>query len=97
METFEDRRPAADPVRLAGQFSEWVRGETLPGRMLANLKTGRLPEVLAAAADGPHAERAAPLVELWEGWERGRTLPLDVARGLEQGGIEALLADLSGT
>ena len=53
--------------------------------------------VLAAAADGPHAERAAPLVELWEGWERGRTLPLDVARGLEQGGIEALRADLSGT
>ena len=90
-----DERPAPDPVKLAGQFDEWVRGETLVGRMLANLKTGRMPEVLAGAADGPHADRVAPLVVLWDGWERGKTIPLEVAEGLRDGGLERLLADLS--
>ena len=90
-----DERPAPDPVKLAGQFDEWVRGETLVGRMLANLKTGRMPEVLAGPADGPYADRVAPLVVLWDGWERGRTIPLEVAEGLRDGGLERLLADLA--
>ncbi len=87
-----DRRPAPDPVRLAGQFAEWVRGETLPGRMLANLKTGRLPDLLAAASD---TEGVETLREVWEGWERGRELPLEVARGLDEGGLAALLGELA--
>ena len=85
----ENSRPAPDPAKLAGQFVEWVRGETLPGRMLANLKTGRLPEVLAAAGDG-----ATDLAELWQGWERGKVLPLEVAQGLADGGLLDLLGDL---
>ena len=63
------------------------------GRMLANLKTGRLPEVLAAAIDGPRAEAAAALTAHWEGWEQGTTLPLEVAEGLRDVGLEAFLAD----
>ena len=90
-----DERPAPDPVKLASQFDEWVRGETLVGRMLANLKTGRMPEVLAGAADGPHADRVASLVVLWDGWERGKTIPLEVAEGLRDEGLERLLADLA--
>jgi len=90
-----DERPAPDLVKLASQFDEWVRGETLVGRMLANLKTGRMPEVLAGAADGPYADRVALLVVLWDGWERGKTIPLEVAEGLRDGGLEWLLADLS--
>ena len=86
----ENPRPAPDPVKLAGQFAEWVRGETLPGRMLANLKTGRMPEVLAAAGDG-----ATGLVELWQGWERGKVVPLEVAQGLADGGLVDLLGDLA--
>ena len=87
-------RPGPDPAKLAGQFDEWIRGETLVGRMLANLKTGRMPEVLAAVADGPDGGLALSLVELWNGWERGTTGPLEVAEGLRDGGLPQLLADL---
>ncbi|MED6328569.1 MAG: hypothetical protein VYD46_06060 [Actinomycetota bacterium] len=88
-----DQRPAPDPMKLASQFAEWTRGETLVGRMLANLKTGRLPEVLAAAVDGPRAEAVAVLTAHWEGWEKGTTVPLEVAEGLRDAGLEAFLAD----
>ena len=88
-----DQRPAPDPVKLASQFAEWTRGETLVGRMLANLKTGRLPEVLAASVDGPRAEAVAVLTAHWEGWEQGTTVPLEVAEGLRDAGLEAFLAD----
>ena len=87
-------RPGPDPAKLAGQFDEWIRGETLVGRMLANLKTGRMPEVLAAVADGPDGGLAVPLVELGNGWERGATGPLEVAEGLRDGGLPQLLADV---
>ena len=90
-----DQRPAPAPVQLAGQFAEWTRGETLVGRMLANLKTGRLPEVLAAADAGPRAEAAAALTAHWEGWEQGTTVPLEVAEGLRDVGLAAFLADLT--
>lgn len=94
-----DHRPAPDSAKLAGQFAEWIRGETLVGRMLANLKTGRLPEVLAAAAlaaedDGPRAELVAALSVHWNGWERGSIVPLEVAEGLRDAGLEAFLTDL---
>ena len=94
-----DHRPAPDSAKLAGQFAEWIRGETLVGRMLANLKTGRLPEVLAAAAlaaedDGPRAELVAALFVHWNGWERGSIVPLEVAEGLRDAGLEAFLTDL---
>ena len=88
--------PAPDPSKLAGQFVEWTRGETLVGRMLANLKTGRLPDLLADAADGPHAETVAAVSVHWQGWEMGTILPLAVAEGLRDAGLEALLADLAG-
>jgi hypothetical protein len=61
--------------------------------MLANLKTGRLPEVLAAAVDGPRPEAVAALTAHWEGWEQGITVPLEVAEGLRNAGLEAFLAD----
>ena len=92
-----DGRPAPDSAKLAGQFAEWTRGETLVGRMLANLKTGRLPEVLAAAAlaadeGSPDAEVVAAITEWWQGWERGSIVPLEVAEGLRDAGLEAFLA-----
>jgi hypothetical protein len=86
-------RPEADPKKLAGQFDEWIRGETLVGRMLANLKTGRLPELLDAAA-GSGGKPAETLAEVWNGWERGTTLPLPVAEGLRDGGLFQFLLDL---
>jgi hypothetical protein len=45
MSTFE--RPAPDLAKMLSAWEEWERGEQPPGRVLANLKTAGLPEVLA--------------------------------------------------
>ena len=39
-------RPASDPEKLLAFWMEWERGETPPGRVLANLKTGGLRDLL---------------------------------------------------
>ena len=43
-------RPAPDPAKLLEQWMEWERGETLPGRVMSNLKTGGLRELLEQLA-----------------------------------------------
>lgn len=43
-------RPPPDPVKLLSQWMEWEKGETPPGRVMANLKTGGLRELLEALA-----------------------------------------------
>ena len=47
--------PAPNAAKLLAQWMEWERGETPPGRVIANLKTGGLRILLetlvAAAAD----------------------------------------------
>ena len=40
-------RPPPNPAKLLEQWMEWERGETTPGRVMANLKTGGLPELLS--------------------------------------------------
>lgn len=39
-------RPPPDPAKLLAWWMEWERGETPPGRVMSNLKTGGLPELL---------------------------------------------------
>jgi hypothetical protein len=39
-------RPPPDPAKLLDAWMEWERGETPPGRVISNLKTGGLREVL---------------------------------------------------
>tara|TARA_B100000902_G_scaffold18766_1_gene22466 strand:- start:342 stop:488 length:147 start_codon:yes stop_codon:yes gene_type:complete len=41
-----DERPKPDPAKLLAQWNEWESGETPPGRVISNLKTGGLPELL---------------------------------------------------
>lgn len=41
-----DPRPAPDASKLLAQWMEWEKGETPPGRVLSNLKTGGLRELL---------------------------------------------------
>jgi hypothetical protein len=43
-------RPAPDPVKLLGQWLEWEKGEETPGRVMANLKTSGMKELLEALA-----------------------------------------------
>jgi hypothetical protein len=50
-------RPPADPAKLLGYWMEWERGETTPGRVMANLKTAGLRELLEQLAG---AEGSAP-------------------------------------
>ena len=51
--------PPPDPAKLLGHWMEWERGETPPGQVMANLKTGGLRNVLEAlvaqAAPAPGA------------------------------------------
>jgi hypothetical protein len=50
-----EERPPADPRKLLAWWMEWEKGETPPGRVMANLKTGGMKELLeelaAAAGD----------------------------------------------
>ena len=52
-------RPTPDPRKLLDQWQEWERGETPPGRVMSNLKTGGLRELLeglASPSDGSGGE-----------------------------------------
>jgi hypothetical protein len=42
--------PPPDPHKLLAHWMEWERGETPPGRVMSNLKTGGLRELLEALA-----------------------------------------------
>ncbi|HEX2575561.1 MAG TPA: hypothetical protein VHK88_04380 [Aquihabitans sp.] len=39
-------RPPADPAKLLAAWMEWENGESSPGRVMADLKTAGLREVL---------------------------------------------------
>ena len=39
-------RPAADPAKLLASWMEWEQGEITPGRVMADLKTGGLRDLL---------------------------------------------------
>jgi hypothetical protein len=41
-----DDRPPIDPAKLLAFWMEWEKGETPPGQVMANLKTGGLKELL---------------------------------------------------
>lgn len=42
-----------DPARLLEDWMEWERGDTPPGRVIANLKTHGLRELLEQLAEKP--------------------------------------------
>jgi hypothetical protein len=42
--------PSADPAKLLAYWMEWERGETPPGRVISNLKTAGLRELLEQLA-----------------------------------------------
>ncbi len=50
-------RPPADPSKLLSQWMAWEKGEETPGRVMANLKTSGMRELLEALA-APQAEAA---------------------------------------
>lgn len=53
-------KPPPDPQKLLAYWDEWERGDTTPGRVMANLKTAGLPELLAQLAGVPSPAPASP-------------------------------------
>lgn len=51
-------KPPADPQKMLEHWMEFERGEQTPGRVLANLKTDGLRDVLEQLAE--QAQAAAP-------------------------------------
>lgn len=51
-------KPPPDPAKLLDAWMEWERGDTPPGRVMSNLKTGGLRDLLEGLAAG--AEPPAP-------------------------------------
>lgn len=46
-------RPAPEATKLLAYWMEWERGETPPGRVISNLKTGGLRQLLEGLVAGP--------------------------------------------
>ena len=51
--------PPPDPPKLLAHWMEWERGEVTPGRVLANLKTAGMRDVLEQLAHASAAVGAA--------------------------------------
>ena len=47
--------PPPDPQKLLAHWLEWERGETPPGRVMSNLKTGGLRQLLEVAVEAQAA------------------------------------------
>ena len=45
-----DDRPPPDPAKLLADWMEWERGETPPGRVIGNLKTHGMRQLLEQLA-----------------------------------------------
>lgn len=46
-------RPPADPSKLLSQWMAWEKGDETPGRVMANLKTSGMRELLEVLAATP--------------------------------------------
>ncbi|MBV6507954.1 MAG: hypothetical protein JJLCMIEE_01012 [Acidimicrobiales bacterium] len=45
-------RPAPDPAKLLEKWNEWERGEIAPGKVMSDLKTGGLADLLESLVEG---------------------------------------------
>ena len=45
-------KPTPDPAKLLDYWMQWERGEETPGRVLANLKTAGMAELLRSLNEG---------------------------------------------
>lgn len=86
-----EERPAPSPPKLLTQFEDWASETELPGRTLAYLQTGYLPEVLAEN----ESENTEAMLEAWAGWDKGTAEPQTVLEALKDLGLAEFLAELS--
>jgi hypothetical protein len=55
--------PPPDPQKLLTAWMEWESGETPPGRVMSNLKTGGLPDLLRALVESSAVESSSTTTE----------------------------------
>jgi hypothetical protein len=55
--------PPPDPQKLLTHWMEWERGEVPPGRVLANLKTAGMRDVLEQLAAAPVQQETTAAAE----------------------------------
>ncbi|HXW78399.1 MAG TPA: hypothetical protein VEJ84_02815 [Acidimicrobiales bacterium] len=77
--------PAPDPNKLLQSWMEWERGEVTPGRVMANLKTGGLRELLEGIVAGGGAGPARPAAQGDPGTVRAGEDRTTVATGGAEG------------
>ncbi|HVA75272.1 MAG TPA: hypothetical protein VNF71_11990 [Acidimicrobiales bacterium] len=64
-------KPPPDPAKLLNAWMEWERGDNPPGRVMSNLKTAGMRELLeelaakAAPAAEPAGDSEPPPAEAW--------------------------------
>jgi hypothetical protein len=62
-------RPPPNPAKLLDTWMEWERGEATPGRVMADLKTGGMRDILeelAAAVQADPQPTDEPAPESWK-------------------------------
>ena len=52
-------RPAPDPSKLLADWMEWEKGETPPGKVISNLKTHGMRDLLESLAAAQSADALA--------------------------------------
>ena len=65
-------RPPPDAAKLLEAWMEWERGETPPGRVMSNLKTAGMRELLEelvaskpVGSEGEESQTPEPAAEAW--------------------------------
>lgn len=56
-------RPPADPAKLLAKWMEWEKGDVTPGRLLADLKTGGMRDILEHLAGEAEVGGGAPVAD----------------------------------
>lgn len=95
-------RPPADPAKLLSAWTEWETGETPPGRVVSNLKTGGLRELLehvsvdGVPGDSPVEDlEGAEALATWMEWEGGDAAPGTVMTDMAKAGVRSLLESMA--
>ncbi len=87
-----DERPPPQPAKLLNIWEAWRRGESLPGRTMADLKLGGLRELLEA---DPDESTSQVLLASWMKWEKAQVGPGEVLAEMEAAGVDQALTRLA--
>lgn len=93
-------RPPADPAKLLASFEAWESEESTAGRVVSDLKTGGLRDIvehLAADPDAsaPEGTDVTDMLAVWMEWETGNRPPLPLLETLRDDGVRPLLEGLA--